>query len=150
MTHYLGTVDEHYDNLVRERQQVITAKDIKKLRAKYWAVLSHKGKDIDLNFNFIYKESASLIKAMEDRRFPNIRTLTMKRMERDEKQVTHFLNSSVSYKLENLVIDECKLSSLHQTTFNDVVRLIKQNVQNQLSLDSVVMNTKQMLEVMDA
>ena len=42
MTHYLNTVDEHYQNLVRERAQVITSKDIKNLKSKYWVVMNEK------------------------------------------------------------------------------------------------------------
>lgn len=150
MTHYLNTVDEHYENLVRERSQVIEMKDIKRLRSKYWAVLSHKNKEIDLNFNFIYKESASLIKEMDHKRFPNIKNLTLKRMERGEDLFVQFLSNSVSYKLDHLLIDECKISSIQQTTFNDLVRLIRQNVQEKLSLDSVVIKTKQALDILDA
>jgi hypothetical protein len=85
MTHYLNTVDEQYNSLVRERSQVINYKEIKRLRSKYWAVLKEKDKELELNLNMIYKESSMLITAMENKRFPNIHQLTLKRMERDEK-----------------------------------------------------------------
>jgi hypothetical protein len=123
MTHYLNTVDEHYNNLVKERSQVISIKDIKKMKSKYWAVLKENHKEIDLNLNFIYKESSALIKSMDSKRFPNITNLTLKKMERDEDHVDQFLNNSCSYKLDNLKIDESKLSSLKPTTFNDIVSL---------------------------
>lgn len=85
MTHYLNTVDEQYNNLMRERSQVINYKEIKRLKSKYWAVLKEKDRKIELNLNMIYKESSMLITAMENKRFPNIHHLTLKRMERDEK-----------------------------------------------------------------
>ena len=91
------------------------------MKSKYWVVLKEHKKALDVNLNFVYKESTELIKAMENNRFPNIKNLTMKRMERSENEVIQFLNNSCSYKLENLKIDESKLSSLDPSTFNDLI-----------------------------
>lgn len=39
MTHYLNTVDEHYEYLTKERLQIMSKNEVKSLRSKYWAVL---------------------------------------------------------------------------------------------------------------
>jgi len=78
LTHYLSTVDEQYQSLVKERSQVITAKEISKLKSKYWVALKEQNKVIDLNLNFIYKETSAMIKEMNLKRFPNIASLTLK------------------------------------------------------------------------
>ena len=94
MTHYLNTVDEHYQSLVRERAQVITPKEIKNLKSKYWVAMSETSCNLDINLNFIYKESSELIQKMDSKRFPNINNLTLKRMERSKKELAQFLNNS--------------------------------------------------------
>lgn len=150
MTHYLNTVDEHYQSLVRERAQVITPKEIKNLKSKYWVAMSETNCNLDINLNFIYKESSELIQKMDSKRFPNINNLTLKRMERSKKELAQFLNNSWSYKVNNLIFNESKISTLDPSTWSDLVRMVKHNVQHSLAFEGIVITNSQMMDMLDA
>lgn len=148
MTHYLNTVDDHYEYLMKERLQIMPKSQIKKLKNIYWAVLKENKRRLDLDLNFVYKETSALVKQMGERRLPNIANLSLKRVERSENEFKQFLNNSCSYQVDNLVIKECKLSSLSGDTFEYLTRLFKYNLQETLEFDGVVASSTELSKLL--
>ena len=110
--------------------------------------LKRNNKKISINLNFVFKESWELISAMDNKRFPNIENLNIKRIERSEKEFQQFLSNCSSYQIRNLSINECKLSSLKGDTFHDLTQLVKYWVQDKLVLEGVVADNQELAELL--
>lgn len=86
---------------------------------------------------------------MGQRRLPNIDKLCIKRIERGEDEFKQFLNNSWSYRINTIEINECKLSSIDGDTFEDMVKMCKYNLEDQLDFEGVVANTREITELLD-
>lgn len=149
MTHYLNTVDEEFEMLTKDRLQLLTKIELKKLRSKYWAVLKENKSHIDLDLNFIYKETSALINEMGQRRLPNINNLSLKKIEKSEKEFHQFLNNSCSYQISTLKMNECKVTTLEGETFESMLKMLKYNLTDALEFDSFVVSTLELVEMLN-